>query len=155
MISAFLFHRGDHDDPERLAANSGKSFQGSIVLGMGFTFDDTDKKGVATPLSEMRRLTENFPSNKDAIFPYIGGQEVNTSPTHSHHRFVIDFGERDEIDCRRDWPGLFDIVRTKRKTGANYRKTLKSIREWCWSGGSIGIRGRSYGQPSLGWIGCW
>ena len=44
-ISAFLFHRGGHDDPERLEANAGKSFQGSILLGMGFTFDDTDGKG--------------------------------------------------------------------------------------------------------------
>ena len=41
-ITAFLFHRGGHDDPARLKANAGKSFQGSIVLGMGFTFDDTD-----------------------------------------------------------------------------------------------------------------
>ncbi len=33
-ITAFLFHRGGHADPARLAANSGKSFQGSIALGM-------------------------------------------------------------------------------------------------------------------------
>ena len=46
-----------------------------------FTFDDTDKKGVATPLAEMRRLIEDNPRNQEAIFPYIGGQEVNTSPT--------------------------------------------------------------------------
>ena len=94
-ITAFLFHRGGHDDPERLEANAGKSFQGSIVLGMGFTFDDTDKKGVATPLAEMRRLIEANPLNREAIFPYIGGEEVNTSPTHANHRYVINF---------RDWP---------------------------------------------------
>ena len=94
-ITAFLFHRGGHDDPARLAANAGKSFQGSIVLGMGFTFDDTDTKGVATPLAEMRRLIEANPRNRQAIFPYIGGEEVNTSPTHAHHRYVINF---------RDWP---------------------------------------------------
>ena len=94
-ITAFLFHRGGHADPARLAANAGKSFQGSIVLGMGFTFDDTDKKGVASPLAEMRRLIEDNPRNRQAIFPYIGGEEVNTSPTHAHHRYVINF---------RDWP---------------------------------------------------
>ena len=94
-ISAFLFHRGGHDDPERLEANSRKSFQGSIVLGMGFTFDDTDRKGVATPLPEMRHLIEENPRNREVIFPYIGGEEVNTSPTHAHHRYVINF---------RDWP---------------------------------------------------
>ncbi len=94
-ITAFLFHRGGHDDPARLAENAGKSFVGSYVLGMGFTFDDTDTKGVATPLAEMRRLIAENPRNRDAIFPYIGGKEVNTSPTHAHHRFVINF---------RDWP---------------------------------------------------
>ena len=94
-VTAFLFHRGGHDDPVRLQANAGKSFQGSIVLGMGFTFDDTDTKGVASPLAEMRRLIEKDPRNQEVIFPYIGGQEVNTSPTHAHHRYVINF---------RDWP---------------------------------------------------
>ena len=90
-ITAFLFHRGGHRDPARLQANARQSFQGSIVLGMGFTFDDTDTKGVATPLAEMRRLLADNPHNKGAIFPYIGGEEVNTSPTHTHHRYVINF----------------------------------------------------------------
>ena len=92
-ITAFLFHRGGHDSPIRLAANAGKSFQGSIVLGMGFTFDDTDRKGVATPLADMQWLIKENPNNRTVIYPYIGGQEVNTSPTHKHHRYVINFGE--------------------------------------------------------------
>jgi hypothetical protein len=48
-ITAYLFHAGSSEDPERLVANEGKSFQGSILLGMGFTFDDTDTKGAASP----------------------------------------------------------------------------------------------------------
>ena len=90
-ITAFLFHRGGHKDPARLEANAGKSFVGSYVLGMGFTFDDTDTKGVASPLAEHRRLIAADPRNQEAIFPYIGGEEVNTSPTHAHHRYVINF----------------------------------------------------------------
>ena len=115
-ITAFLFHRGGHDDPARLKANVGKSFQGSIVLGMGFTFDDTDKKGIATSLAEMWRLIEAEPRNREAIFPYIGGEEVNTSSTQAYHRYVINFrdyplrrenlgeqwGGADE-DRRREW----------------------------------------------------
>ncbi|MDE2874318.1 MAG: N-6 DNA methylase [Gemmatimonadota bacterium] len=92
-ITAFLFHTGGHDDPVKLEANEDQSFQGSIVLGMGFTFDDTDTKGVASPLSEMRRLIEKDSKNAEAIFPYIGGSEVNTSPTHEHRRYVINFRE--------------------------------------------------------------
>ena len=92
-ITAFLFHRGGHDDPVQLVANAGKSFVGSYVLGMGFTFDDTDKKGVASSLAEMQRLIEANPRNREVIFPYIGGKEVNTSPTHAHHRHVINFSD--------------------------------------------------------------
>jgi hypothetical protein len=114
-ITAFLFHRGVHDDPARLATNTGKGFVGSYVLGMGFTFDDTDTKGVATPLSGMRRLIEKDPRNREVIFPYIGGEEVNTSPTHAHHRFVINFSERSEEECRRRWPDLMAIVEAKVK----------------------------------------
>ena len=90
-ITAFLFHRGSSSNPAPLKENAGRSFVGTYVLGMGFTFDDTDRKGVATPLADMRRLLEGDPRNKEAICPYIGGEEVNTSPTHAHHRHVINF----------------------------------------------------------------
>ena len=107
-ITAFLFHRGGHDDPARLKANESKSFQGSIILGMGFTFDDTDRKGVATPLSEMHQLIEEEPRNSDAIFPYIGGEEVNTSPSHAHHRYVINF--RDYPLRRENLSGRWNVA---------------------------------------------
>jgi len=91
QITAFLFHAGPDQDPIRLEANAGKSFQGSIILGMGFTFDDTDSKGVANTLSEMERLLKSNPKNRERIFPYIGGDEVNSSPNHRYHRYVINF----------------------------------------------------------------
>ena len=90
-ITAFLFHAGSSEDPMALKLNKNKSFQGSVVLGMGFTFDDHDTKGVATPISEMHRLIKNDVKNGEIIYPYIGGQEVNSSPTHAHHRYVINF----------------------------------------------------------------
>ena len=63
-VSAFLFHSGGHDNPIRLRQNRGMSYQGSIVLGMGFTFDDTDKKGVATPVAKMRRIITEHPESR-------------------------------------------------------------------------------------------
>jgi hypothetical protein len=90
-ITAYLFHAGGSEDPETLVANEGKSFQGSTVLGMGFTFDDNDRKGVASSLAEMHRLVGKDPRNDERIFPYIGGKEVNDSPTQAHHRYVINF----------------------------------------------------------------
>lgn len=113
-ITAFLFHRGGHDDPYTLDANAGKSFQGSIVLGMGFTFDDTDTKDAASPISEMHRLIAKDPRNAERIFPYLGGSEVNTSPTHAHHRYVINFAEMTEDEARQ-WPDLMTIIEAKVK----------------------------------------
>ena len=70
-----------------------RAYTGAKIYGQGFLFDDTDTKGVASPLSEMHRLIKRNPRSQDVIFPYIGGQEVNTSPTHAHHRYVINFRE--------------------------------------------------------------
>ncbi|MGZ2505208.1 hypothetical protein EHI47_31655 [Rhizobium leguminosarum] len=99
-ISAYLVE-GDLDtSPVALAANSGKAFVGSYVLGMGFTFDDAAAgKGEAESLETMRSLIAKDPRNAERIFPYIGGDEVNNSPTHAHHRYVIDFFDR---PLRRD-----------------------------------------------------
>jgi hypothetical protein len=90
-ITAYLFHAGGNDDPARLESNADLSFQGYILLGMGFTFDDTDQSGTASPLSEMQRLVRSDPRNGERILPYLGGEEVNNNPTHAFHRYAITF----------------------------------------------------------------
>ena len=112
-ITAFLFYRGGHEDPVRLVASSAKSFQGSIVLGMGFTFDDSDKRGVTSSIEDMYEVINEEPRNQEAIYPYIGGEELNGSPTHSHHRYIMNFGEHDQEYCRKQWPQLFGIAETR------------------------------------------
>jgi hypothetical protein len=130
-ITAFLFHRGGHDDPARLTTNVGKSFVGNYVLGMGFTFDDTDTRGVTTPLLEMERLIARNPRNKEVIFPYLGGEEVNTSPTHAHHRYVVNFGARGMEECRDCWPDLMAIVEAKVKP-ERLKVKRKALRDRWW-----------------------
>lgn len=99
-ISAWLVP-GEYDaSPEMLVANKGKAFEGSKLLGMGFTFDDkAAAKGEAESIDEMNRLIARDPCNAERIRPYIGGEEVNTSPTHAHHRYAIDF---EDFPLRRD-----------------------------------------------------
>ena len=109
-ISAFLSHRGGDEGPAPLPENAGAAFIGSYVLGMGFTFDDG--AAAATPLAEMRRLIARDPRNGERILPYLGGKELNSSPTHAHHRYVIDFGQRTEEEARA-WPDLLAIVEAK------------------------------------------
>jgi hypothetical protein len=101
LITAYLFHAGGHENPTVLQENAGKSYIGCYLLGMGFTFDDTDKTGIATPLAVMQELIAKEPRNAIRIFPYLGGEEVNDNPKHEHHRFVINFADfpvrRDEL----------------------------------------------------------
>jgi hypothetical protein len=130
FISAYLFHAGGHENAATLHANADKSFQGSILLGMGFTFDDTDSKNVASPISEMNRLIAKDLRNKERIFPYIGGEEVNNSPTLSNHRFAINFGDMDESDARRGWPDLMHILENRVKP--QRLKDKREVRRKYW-----------------------
>ena len=127
-ITAFLFPKGGNENPKTLLANAGKSFVGSYVLGMGFTFDDTNVN--ATPIATMHQLIAENPKNQDRIFPYIGGEEVNSSPTHSHHRYVINFGEMSEYEAR-EYSDLMAIVEAKVKPERDVQKRdALRIRWW-------------------------
>ena len=76
-------------------ANATKSFVGSYVLGMGFTFDDTGtRRSGATPLVRHapNLIAKGAPKRRKRIFPYIGGEEVNDSvPRTAHHRYRHQF----------------------------------------------------------------
>ncbi|MEW8375810.1 MAG: DNA methyltransferase [Candidatus Thiodiazotropha sp.] len=129
-ITAYLFDKGDSEDPHVLPTNADKSFVGSYPLGMGFTFDDTDSKGVANSIQVMHDLIEKDPKNQERIFPYIGGAEVNDSPTHLHHRYIIDFFDMDE-DQAKQWPDLYEIIKAKVKPDRDKQKR-KAVRERWW-----------------------
>jgi N-6 DNA Methylase len=94
-ISAYLVE-GDLDaSPATLSANKAKAFQGSIVLGVGFTFDDeAAEKGESLSLADMQRLIKSDPRNADRIHPFLGGEEINSDPRHAHFRYAIDFFDR-------------------------------------------------------------
>jgi hypothetical protein len=116
IITAFLFHGGGDDDPRPLNTNANKSFQGSIVLGMGFIFDDHDSTGVANPTRIRSDLIVKDARNSERIFPYIGGEELNeTSPQGFQHRWVINF---EDFPCSRDesLPSWHECAAERRNT---------------------------------------
>jgi hypothetical protein len=84
-ISSFFDSQLSIGNPYPLYQNLDKSFQGSIVLGMGF---------VLTP-EEGEKLIEKDSKNEDVIFPYLNGEDLNSRPDQSPSRMVINF---------RDWP---------------------------------------------------
>lgn len=71
--------------PQRLKANENKSFQGSVVLGKGF---------ILKP-EEALSLIAKDSRNRDCLFPYLNGDDLNSRPDQSPSRWVINF---------HDWP---------------------------------------------------
>ena len=118
----------ERDDPRPLTSNAGLSFVGSYVLGMGFTL---------TP-EERDELIKRNKKNGERIFPYLGGKEVNTSPTQAFHRYVINFGDMALEEAER-WPDLIAIVREKVKPERDKLRDNsigRKRREYWWRYGS-------------------
>ena len=60
----------------------------------------------------MNEILARNPKSREFIFPYVGGEEINNSPSNSAHRFVINFGNM-ELNEAEQLPELLDIVRAK------------------------------------------
>jgi len=85
FISTYFDDQLSIGNPYPLAANADKSFQGSIVLGTGFVLT----------LDEAQALIARNPNNKDVLFPYLNGEDLNSRSDQSPSRWVISFF---------DWP---------------------------------------------------
>jgi hypothetical protein len=103
-INSRLRAKPERPDPVSLTANQQHSFNGTFVLGLGF---------MLTP-AEREPLVAKDSKNAERIFPYLGGEEVNTSPTQDFDRYVINFGDMD-LDEAMQWPDLLAVVREKVK----------------------------------------
>jgi len=112
LITAYLFHAGGNDNPAKLHASRGRSFQGTVIRGTGFLFDDS--KSEATPVAEAERLLAAAKRNSQIIRPFLGGDDLVSSPRCSTGRYVIDFGDLSEEEARK-WPALFAIAEDKVK----------------------------------------
>ncbi len=90
--------------PFRLKANEGRSFQGSNVLGMGF---------VLTP-DEAQVLIAKEPRNREVVFPYLNGEDLNSRPDQSPSRWVINF-QNWPIERAEAFPDAIRIVEQRVK----------------------------------------
>lgn len=95
--------------PHMLKANEKKSFIGSYVLGMGF---------VLSP-NEASALIERNSKNRDCLFTYLNGEDLNSRPDQSPSRWVINF---------YDWP------LNRLGTGQWHAANEKQQKEWLRSG---------------------
>jgi hypothetical protein len=97
-------------NPCRLQRNAGQCFQGSIVLGMGFVLEPDDAQ----------KLLQRSPKNKDVLFPYLNGSDVNSSPNSEASRWVINFF---------DWPLNRKSACRAGQVAADYPECLRVIEE--------------------------
>jgi hypothetical protein len=118
-INSRLRPTPERADPKPLKENAGLCFQGSIVLGMGFVLTH----------EERHALVSKDPRNGERIFPYIGGEEVNTNPDQGFDRWVINFGQM-ELSKAERWPDLLAIVRDRVKPERDTQKDHGS--RTCW-----------------------
>ena len=124
-ISSYLSDEPE-GTPERLPSNKRLAYQGSIVLGMGFTLEP----------EEARRLIESDPRNADVLFPYLNGKELNTDPQQQASRWVINFWDWPEKKAR-EYEDCFRIVeqkvkpeRQEKKPDGSYKKRKPLPQKW-------------------------
>ena len=137
-ISAFLLGGYQDDPPSRLMANCDIGALGAYPLGMGFTFEESEEadeetSGTPMPIATMQRLESTDPKYRSVIQPYIGGDEVNSSPTHSYHRYIANLGEMSEAECRYLYPELMALLDKKVKPDRatkDDKKYPRMVHEW-------------------------
>ena len=101
-ISPFLTAQNEWT-PMRLAANHDKSFIGSYILGMGFTMSE----------EEAKILIEKDHKNRDVLFPYLNGIDLNSNVGQKASRWVINFFD---WPCTRDHCGSWDDMSEQERT---------------------------------------
>jgi hypothetical protein len=107
-------------NPYRLAANAEQAFQGSNILGLGFTM----------PPDKAKSLLERDPKNKDVLFPYLNGEDLNSRPDCSATRWVINFHNWPEEKAKK-YRDCFEIVEREVKP-ERAKNTNRQRRELWW-----------------------
>lgn len=131
-ITAYLFHSGGNDEPEKLLAMKSLASQGSQIYGKGFLFDDSDEK--SNPVVEMERIISQDLRYKERVYPFVGGQEINESSTHKYTRHVVYLSDLKNESDLNDWSELKQIVEAKVKPERDLLKNNSTNNQLkrCW-----------------------
>lgn len=99
-ISSYLDNEELTESPKSIVKNSSKSFIGSFVLGMGFILNDELAKQI---------ISENNKYN-NVIVPYLNGDDLNSNPSQTPSRLVINFYDWNEEYCKTNYPKCYEIL---------------------------------------------
>ncbi|MCB9591143.1 MAG: N-6 DNA methylase [Sandaracinaceae bacterium] len=125
QINSKLEPRPERPDAQRLVANKPLVSMGTQIYGQGFILD----------AAERDLLLAHNKKNGERIFPYLGGDEINTSPRLLFDRYVISFHDMTLEEASR-WPDLVGIVRERVKPDRDRLRTdnasARVLREQWW-----------------------
>ena len=116
-ISTNLEASGDFN-PKPLASSADIAFIGHYPMSLGFVLSD----------DETKRLLAN-PRNREVVFPYLIGDDVNTEPDHAASRWIINFGERNATEAEQ-FSDCFAIVRERVKPERESAKQASTRDNW-------------------------
>lgn len=146
-ISSFLIPGDQDNDPFVLASNKNQCFQGNVILGDGFVFQESKTGKDCNSLSDLDCVKSNNPEELSAIRPYVGGADITSKPCITEDRFVMGFGDSDELSVQNSFPSLYKLikekvfpVRQKLKNNADGRRRKKYW--WKWGRYSSGLQGK-------------
>ncbi|MGW3083301.1 Eco57I restriction-modification methylase domain-containing protein [Streptomyces sp. NPDC001110] len=105
--------------PLRLDENDGLAFQGSNILGLGFTLDP----------HQASELIKKNPSNAEVLAPYVNGKDLNQRPDCSASRWIINFRGWPLEQAER-YPDAIDIVRRLVKPDRDRNKRAARRERW-------------------------
>lgn len=104
FLSTYLDNQEFIGNPFRLQQNQGKSFIGSYILGKGFILNP----------NEVKHLIEQNAQNKEVLFPYLNGQDLNNQIDQNPTRWVINFFDWSE-EKAKEYPDCYKIILDKVK----------------------------------------
>ena len=77
------------------------NFQGSVLAGRGFVLTDEEAEHCLNLRHE----------NREVVFPFLGGSDVQTHPQYMPRRWAIDFRDYSLEYCETRWPELLTRIR--------------------------------------------
>ena len=109
--------------PKPLRQNTDKAFMGDNLHGIGFVIE----------ISEAESLLARDERNKNCLFPFLNGEDLNTHPKQMPSRWVICFHDW-PFEQARQYPDLLSIIeqRVKPERQALTHDRYKRIREHWW-----------------------
>lgn len=150
FISAFLSDREEWS-LKRLGANKNLAYQGSNVVGIGFLLSE----------SRALELIESDGSCREVLFPYIGGEDINTHPEQRPSRWIINFWDWPEEKAKQysePYEVTLALVKPQRENSDDKSASGQRRREKWWLYGADGKelyhamgRGSSFNRHPDGW----